>query len=449
MQVTETGSEKLRREFTVVVPKNDFENRVAEKLEEVGQTVSIPGFRPGKVPMSVLKMRFGKAARVEALQTTVQETAQRAMEERELRPAMDPVIDVVTDEDGADLEYKLTVDVLPDIPPLDFAAIELERMVVDLTDEKIEENLGGLAETRRTYACRPGRPAVAGDQLMMDYVGRIDGEAFEGSSAEGLELLLGRGQLFSEFDEQLVGMVAGDTREVKVSFSDDRFVDDLRGKEAVFEVKIVEVREPEPVPVDDSLAKSMGYESLAELRDAIRSNQEREYQRVSRGRLKQALFDRLSEIVDFEVPPGPVEKEFKTIWRDVEHAREHDALDVEDKEKSEEELRETYMNIARRRIRMGLLMADVVASENLTVSDDELRRQIAAQINALGARGGAEMMELYRTSPAMGETLRASLLEDKAVDYILELAQVTDRSVAENELSGEPDAPTDQEGAVA
>ena len=447
MQVTETGSEKLRREFTVVVPKDDFENRIAEKLREVGQTASIPGFRPGKVPASVLKMRFGKAARADALQTTVQETAQRAMDERELRPVTEPVIDFVTNEDGADLEYKLTVDVFPDIPPVDFAAIELERMVVDVTDEKIEENLGRLAETRRTYTFSAGRTAVEGDQLAMDYVGRIDGEPFEGSAAEGFELLLGRGQLFPEFDERLVGVAAGDTREVKVSFSGDRFAEDLRGKEAVFEVKIVEVREPDPVPVDDSLAESMGYENLIELRNALRSNQERSYQQVSRERLKQALFDKLSEIVDFEVPPGPLEREFETIWRNVERARERDALDAEDKEKSEEELRETYMNIARRRVRMGLLMADVVASENLSVSDDEVRRKMVAHVNALGTLGGAEMMELYRTNPLMGETVQASLLEEKAVDYILELARVTDRVVAENELSGEPDAPAEGAGA--
>ena len=255
MQVTETGSEKLRREFTVVVPKDDFESRVAERLREVGQAASIRGFRPGKIPMSVLKTRFGKAASAEAVETTVQETAQRAMDERELRPAMPPAVDIVTNEDGADLEYKLTVDVIPDIPPVDFSAIELERMVVEVTDERVEENLGMLAESRRTYSPSAGRAAAEGDLLVIDYDGRIDGEPFEGGSAEGFELLLGRGQLFSEFDERLVGLVAGDAREVGVSFAGDGFAEDLRGKEAVFEVKIVEVREPDPVLVDDSFAE--------------------------------------------------------------------------------------------------------------------------------------------------------------------------------------------------
>ena len=446
MQVTETGSEKLRREFTVVVPKDDFESRVAERLREVGQAASIRGFRPGKIPMSVLKTRFGKAARAEAVETTVQETAQRAMDERELRPAMPPAVDIVTNEDGADLEYKLTVDVIPDIPPVDFSAIELERMVVEVTDERVEENLGMLAESRRTYSPSAGRAAAEGDLLVIDYDGRIDGEPFEGGSAEGFELLLGRGQLFSEFDERLVGLVAGDAREVGVSFAGDGFAEDLRGKEAVFEVKIVEVREPDPVLVDDSFAEALGHESLAELREAIREDHERAHRRSSRKQLKVDLLDKLSELIDIDVPPGLLEQQFDAIWRDVEQAREAGKLDADDREKSEEELRETYMNIARRRVSTGLLLNEVVAREGLAVPDDELVREMGQHVNALGTRGGAEMLELYRRSPEVSETLRNMLLEEKAVDYVIELAQVTDRVVAEKELYGDPGESTERKG---
>ncbi len=440
MQVTETGSEKHRRVLNVVVPKDDFESRVAERLKEVGQAAPIPGFRPGKVPISVLKARFGKAARAETVETTVQETAQRAMDERELRPAMPPAIDIVTNEDGADLEYKLTVEVLPDIPSVDFGAIELERMVVEVTDERVEENLGILAASRRTYSPGAGRAAAEGDMVVIDYDGRIDGEPFEGGSAEGFELLLGRGQLFSEFDERLVGLVAGDAREVSVSFADDRFPENLRGKEAAFEVKVVEVREPDPVLVDDSLAESMGHESLAELRAAIRKDREREHLLDSRKRLKVDLFDKLSEMIDVDVPPGMLERQFDAIWRDVERAREAGTLDEEDREKSEEELRETYMNIARRRVSTGLLLNDVVDREGLAVSEDELTRGMFQHARALVATvgGSDEMLELYNRNPEVVEAIRNALLEEKAVDYVLELAQVTDRVVAEKELYGEP-----------
>ena len=443
MQVTETGGEKLRRELTVVVPKDDLESRVAERLREVGQAASIPGFRPGKVPMSVLRTRFGKAARAEAVETTVQETAQRAMDDRELRPAMPPAIDIVTNEDGADLEFKLTVEVLPDIPSVDFGAIELERMVVEITDERVEENLGLIAESRRTYSPRVGRAAAEGDMLVIDYEGRIDGEPFEGGSAEGFEFLLGRGQLFSEFDERLAGLVAGDAREVGVSFAGDRFAEGLRGKEAVFEVKIVEVREPDPVPVDDSFAESLGHESLAELREAIRKEHERTHQQSSRQRLKLELLDKLSEMIDIDVPPGLLEQEFDAIWRGVERAREAGELDAEDREKSEEELRETYVNIARRRVATALLLREVVSREGLAVSDEELARGMVRHANV---RGGSETLELYRRSPEAAATIRSMILEDKAVDYVLELAQVTDRVVAEKELYGEPGGSADRKG---
>ena len=283
--------------------------------------------------------------------------------------------------------------------------------------------------------------------LVIDYEGRIDGEPFEGGSAEGFELLLGRGQLFSEFDERLAGLVAGDAREVGVSFAGDRFAEDLRGKEAVFEVKIVEVREPDPVLVDDSFAESLGHENLAGLREAVRKDHERAHQRTSRQRLKLKLLDKLSEMIDIDVPPGLLEQQFDAAWRDVERAREAGELDADDREKSEEELRETYMNIARRRVTTGLLLNEIVSKEGLAVSDDELAREMIQHVNALGTGGGAEMMELYRRSPEAAEAIRNMLLEEKAVDYVLELAQVTDRVVAEKELYGEPDGSADRKGA--
>ena len=447
MQVTETSSEGLRREYSIVVPKEDIDGRMNARLIEVGGSISVPGFRPGKVPMPVLKQRYGQAVRGEILEQTIQDTIQRAMEEKDLRPAMEPKIDLVTFEDGVDLEYTLTVEVIPEIDPIDFGTIELERLSVEIPDDDVDQSISRLAEQQKTFAAEDGRAAASGDQVMMNFVGRIDGEAFDGGSADGMELELGSGRFIPGFEDQLIGAKAGEKKEVNVTFPDDYQAENLKSKAAAFDVEITEVRTPAAVEINDEFAKSMGAESLDALKTMVREQIGNEYTQVSRGRLKRDLLDRLSEQADFEVPPTMLDEEFDSIWKQLEEAKEKDQLDEDDKDKSDDELRERYREIAARRIRLGLLLSEIGRANSLTVSQDDLNRAMAEQARRFPGQE-AMIMKYYQENPQAMQELQAPIFEEKIIDYILELAKVTERKVTTEELLADPDgdAAADKKG---
>jgi trigger factor len=438
MQVTETSSEGLRREFSVVVPKEDIDGRMNTRLVEVGGTVSVPGFRPGKVPMPVLKQRYGQAVRGEILEQTIQDTIQRAMEEQEIRPAMEPKIDLVTFEEGVDLEYKLTVEVIPEIKPIDFGTIELERLSVEIPDEDVDQSITRLAEQQKTFAVEDGRAAASGDQIVMNFVGRIEGEAFDGGSADGMELELGSGRFIPGFEDQLIGAKAGDKKEVNVTFPDDYQAENLKSKSASFDVEVTEVRTTAAVEINEEFATSMGAENLDGLKTMVREQIGNEYTQVSRGRLKRDLLDQLSEQADFEVPPTMLEEEFDSIWKQLEEAKENDKLDEDDKGKSDDELRERYQEIAARRIRLGLLLSEIGRVNNLTVSQDDLNRAMAEQAQRFPGQE-AMVMQYYQENPQAMQELQAPIFEEKIIDYILELAKVTEKKVTTEELLADPD----------
>ena len=438
MQVTETSNEGLKREYTVVIPKEDIDGRMSERLTEVGTTVNVPGFRPGKVPLAILKKRFGDAVRGEILEKTIQDSIQNTMDEKDLRPAMEPKVDLVTFEDGTDLEYKLTVEVIPDIEPIDFGTIELERLIADVPDDDVQTSMERLAEQQKTYAKEEGRAAEEGDQLLMNFLGRIDGETFDGGAAEGMELVLGSGQFIPGFEEQLVGTKAGDKKMVNVGFPSDYGAENLAGKAAEFEVDVSEVRAPAKIEIDEEFAKSMGAEDLTALQSMVRDQIGSEYTQISRGRLKRELLDKLSDMADFEVPPGMLEDEFQNIWKQLEEAKEQDRLDEDDKGKSDEELEERYRGIAARRIRLGLLLSEIGRVNNLTVSQDDLNRAMAEQAQRFPGQE-AQVMQFYQENPQAMQELQAPIFEEKIVDYILELAKVTERTVSIEELLADPD----------
>ena len=447
MQVTETSNEGLRREFSIVVPKEDIDGRMNARLVEVGGTVSVPGFRPGKVPMPVLKQRYGQAVRGEILEQTIQDTIQRAMEEQELRPAMEPKIDLVTFEDGVDLEYKLTVEVIPEIAPIDFGTIELERLSVEIPDEDVDQSIERLAEQQKTFAVEEGRAAASGDQVVMNFVGKIDGEAFDGGSADGMELELGSGRFIPGFEDQLIGTKAGDKKEVNVTFPDDYQAENLKSKSAAFDVEITEVKTPAAVEINEEFATSMGAENLDGLKTMVREQIGNEYTQVSRGRLKRDLLDQLSEQADFDVPPTMLDEEFDSIWKQLEEAKENDKLDEDDKGKSDDELRERYREIAARRIRLGLLLSEIGRVNNLTVSQDDLNRAMAEQAQRFPGQE-AMVMQYYQENPQAMQELQAPIFEEKIIDYILELAKVTDKKVSTEELLADPEgeATADKKG---
>ena len=447
MQVTETSNEGLRREFSIVVPKEDIDGRMNARLVEVGGTVSVPGFRPGKVPMPVLKQRYGQAVRGEILEQTIQDTIQRAMEEQDLRPAMEPKIDLVTFEDGVDLEYKLTVEVIPEIAPIDFGTIELERLSVEIPDEDVDQSIERLAEQQKTFAVEEGRAAASGDQVVMNFVGKIDGEAFDGGSADGMELELGSGRFIPGFEDQLIGTKAGDKKEVNVTFPDDYQAENLKSKSAAFDVEITEVKTPAAVEINEEFATSMGAENLDGLKTMVREQIGNEYTQVSRGRLKRDLLDQLSEQADFDVPPTMLDEEFDSIWKQLEEAKENDKLDEDDKGKSDDELRERYREIAARRIRLGLLLSEIGRVNNLTVSQDDLNRAMAEQAQRFPGQE-AMVMQYYQENPQAMQEMQAPIFEEKIIDYILELAKVTDKKVSTEELLADPEgeATADKKG---
>ncbi|MCW5752961.1 MAG: trigger factor [Alphaproteobacteria bacterium] len=435
MQVTETSSEGLKREFRIVVGADDIERRLTSKLNELGQRVRLPGFRPGKVPPKLLRQQYGKAVMSEVLEEAVNAGAQKAVADNSLRPALQPRVEVTRFEDGADLEYTVAIEVLPDIVPGDFGAIQLEKLVVNVDDAQVEQALERLANQQKTFKVAPeGKAAASGDAVLIDFVGKKDGVAFEGGSAQDHQLELGSGAFIPGFEDQLVGAKAGEAREVKVTFPEAYGNTDLAGKEAVFEVTVKEVREAEPVAVDDELAKRYGFENLEGLRKAVREQIQQEHGQITRNRLKRSLLDALAGSHDFPVPAGMVDLEFEQIWKQAEQDPEMAAAPEEDKDKQKGE----YRAIAERRVRLGLLLSEVGRLNNIDVKPEEVTRAMMEQARRFPGQE-RQVMEYFQKTPEAMAQLRAPIYEDKVVDFILELAKVTERPVSAEELLRDPE----------
>jgi trigger factor len=438
MQVNETSAEGLKREFTVVVPSNDVEFTVIERLTEVGNSVSIPGFRPGKVPIALLKKRYGDAVKGEVLEKIVQDSWQQALTDKGLRPAMQPKVEIVTFEDGVDLEYKLEVELLPDIEPIEFSKMELDRRVVNVDDEEVNKALVRLAENRRVFEAVEGRAAEKGDQVVIDFTGKVDGEEFAGGSVNDFELEIGGAAFLPGFDDQIAGMKSGDTKTVKIDVADDHPNDQLQGKQVEFDVTAKEVREPQAAAVDDELAKSSGMENLDAMKAAVKEQLEREYSQLSRAHLKRELLDKLSDEQKFELPQGIVESEFDGIWKQVLDAKERDALDPDDIDKSEDELKASYREIAERRVRLGLLLTDVGRTNNISVTQDDVNRAIHTEASRFPGQE-ARVIEYFQKDPNALQELQAPIFEDKVVDFVIEMAKINEQEVSVEELMADPD----------
>lgn len=443
MQVTETNAEGLRREFRIVIPAGDFQAKFERRLQEVGRTVRLPGFRPGKVPLSLLKQRYGSSLMGEIVESTVSDSSSQVMNERGLRPAGEPKIEIVSFAEGKDLEYSMAVELIPDIVPMDFAKLELERLTVDVDEAEVDRALQRLAEQYRgTSPVAEPRPAEKGDILVIDFAGRIGGEPFPGGSATGHHVALGSGFSIPGFEEQLVGARVGDHIDVTVTFPADYPNEALAGKEAVFAVDVREHKVPDPVAVDEDLAKKLGAESLDALRQSVRRRIEADYGAISRARLKRQLLDVLAAEHSFVLPAAMVEAEFEAIWRQIEADREKGRLDPEDEGKSEEVLRQEYREIAERRVKLGLLLSEVGRLNNIQVTREELGEAV---VREAGRYPGQErkVLDFYQKNPQALAQLRAPLYEDKVVDFILEIAQPRERKVTPDELTAIPPAPSD------
>ena len=447
MQVTETAAEGLRREFKIVVPADTIEEQVDTRLKDVGRQVKIPGFRPGKVPLSLLRKRFASSLMGEVLEGLVNETSSQTLSERGLRPALSPKIEITQFDDGSDLEYTMAVELLPEIEQPDYGSIELERMTAEVDDATIDQRLERIAESQQQFKePEAPRPAADGDRVSIDFHGAVDGEERPELHAHDFPLVLGSGSFFDGFEDALIGADKGDTVAVSSALPESFHAEDLAGKTAEFKVEVKSIEEPQEVSIDEDLAKNLGFEDLDALRAAVREHVEKDFGSLTRMRLKRALLDRLADLFSFESPQGLIESEFENIWKQVEQNRERLATrreageDVNDPDldKPEEELRSDYQKLAERRVRLGLALAEIGHQNNITVSKDEMNQAMIAEASRYPSQQ-REYYEFLRGNPEVAERLRAPIYEDKVVDFILELVTVTDRTVPADELLRDPD----------
>ena len=437
MQVTETLSDGLKREFKVVISANDIKAKVDDRLSELGKTIRMPGFRPGKVPMPVLKKRYGSAVLGEILERAVSDASNQAMMERGLRPALQPKVDITSFAEGADLEYTLAVELLPEVKPMNFAELELERFKVAADEAEIAKALERMAGDYRETKKVEGRSAQKGDILVIDFVGSVEGKEFPGGSAKDHRLELGSNAFVAGFEDQLIGRTIGETADVKITFPKEYVNDQLAGKDGTFVVTIKEILEPEPINVDEGLSKKMGFDDLDTLKKAVRDQMEREYSRLARQRLKRALLDRLAETHDFPVPAGMVDIEFETIWKNLEAQRKQ-GDDPSLAGKSEDDLKREFRAIAERRVRLGLLLSEVGRLNNIQVTQEEVNRAMIEEARRFPGQE-RQVIEYFRKNPDATGQLRAPLFEDKVIDFILEMAKVADRPVSVEELMRDPE----------
>jgi trigger factor len=433
MQVNETLNEGLKRGYAITVTAEELEAKVNEKLAEAQPDVEMKGFRKGKVPLALLKKQFGPRVTGEAMQEAIDGAMAEHFEKSGDRPAMQPEVKM-TNEDwkqGDDVEVTMTYEALPEIPDVDMSGIKLEKMVVKADDAAVDEALGNLAETAQDFKARKkGSKAKDGDQVVMDFVGKVDGEPFEGGAAEDYPLVLGSNSFIPGFEEQLVGVKQGEEKAVTVSFPEDYQAEHLKGKEATFDCTIKEVKEPVAAEIDDELAKKFGAEDLAALKTQIGERLEAEYAGASRAVMKRALLDALDKLVDFDLPPSLVEAEAGQIAHQLWH-EEHPEVQGHNHDKIE--TTEEHRKLAIRRVRLGLLLAEIGQKAEVQVSDAEMTQAIMSQARQYPGQE-RQFFEYVQNNPQMQQQLRAPIFEDKVIDHIVEQAEVTEKEISKDDL---------------
>jgi trigger factor len=465
MQVTETFSDGLKRAYTVVVPAAEIESRRMARLTALGRDLRLPGFRPGKVPLPLVRQRYGTAVSAEVLDQSINDATQKVVADRQLRPAMQPKVDLVSpgaDEAVAatatDIEIKVELELLPEIEIPDLKSLTLTRPKAEVAPEAIDRALAEIAKrNRELIEVTEDRGAVEGDVVTVDYEGKVDDVAFPGGTGTGMDVEIGGSGFIPGFAEQMVGIRPGEERVLNVTFPEAYGEKTLAGKAAVFTVTARRLRQTQPPTFDDGFAVHLGFENIADLRDAVRQQLQREYDNLARLKVKRELLDALAERASFATPDGMVDAEFGQIWQRVMADRGAGQGDAEDAGKDDSVLQAEYRGIAQRRVRLGLLLAEIGRAAGVTVQPDEMAR--AARAEAARYPGQeAQVMKFFRENQQAMETLRGPIYEDKVVDYVLELAQVTDLLVSAEELAKAPDeaaganaaeAPADQEAIAA
>ena len=449
MNVIETNAEGLRRELKVVVGADELEQRVSSRLDELKGKARIKGFRPGHVPKEHLRKVYGRSVMAEVVQQAVAETSREALSQREERPAFQPKVALPEDEaeinqifaGTGDLAYTLSFEVLPTVELMDLGTIKLERPVAPVTDEDIDEAIKRILATNQNYKPKDGAAKKA-DRVTIDFVGKLDGEAFEGGTTEDAPIVLGSGGFIPGFEDGLIGAKAGDERNIEATFPEDYPEAKLAGKTVQFEVRVKEVAAPETPTLDDAFAKSLGAESVADMRETIKARIEQDRAMASRMKVKRGLLDALNEGHTFELPPTLVDNEFQAIWDQVTKDLEKSKKSFADEGTTEEKAKEDYRDIAARRVRLGLLLSEIGSRNTITVSDEEVNKSLIERIRQFPGQE-RQVYDFYRNNPEMLAELRAPIYEDKVVDYVLELAKVTEKPVSLEELYADPDGEHD------
>jgi trigger factor len=430
MEVTELPAEGLKRQFKIVVPAGDLSAKVDERLAEMARTAQMPGFRAGKVPVGLLKKQYGQALFGEAVEQAVNSSTAKAIEDRGLKPAMQPRVDLKQLEEGKDVEFEVAIEVLPEIGKLDFSDVALERLKATVPDKDVDEAIDRIAKANREQKpVDPPRPAQKGDAIKLDFVGSVDGKEFPGGAAQDYTLEIGSGSFIPGFEDQLIGAEVGKEVDVKVTFPAEYGAPELAGKDAVFKCTIKEILEFVDKPADDELAKKNNFENLEAMRKAVADRIGQDYARISRSMIKRQLLDKLADAHKFAVPEGLVESEFNAIWQRIEEAKKN-GQKLED---DEEKMRKEYRDIAERRVRLGLLLADVGRSNSIDVTPEELNQAVMREAMRYPGQE-RQVLEFYGKNAELKEQLRAPIFEEKTVDFILELAKVAEKPVTPEEL---------------
>ena len=442
MQISETLSQELHKQFTVTIPATELEGRVNARLEEMKPRVNLKGFRPGKAPVSFLKKQFGKSIMGEVVEAAVNEGSQKAISDNKLKPALQPRVEPVGSvedvvEGKADLTFKVIVDLMPDFEATDVSKLTVERLTADISDADIGEALDRLAKNARSYATKDGA-AAKDDVVVIDYEGSIDDTPFAGGKGEDFNLTLGSGTFIPGFEDGLIGVRAGETRDVKVTFPTEYHAPEMAGKEAVFKVTVKEVKAPEETRIDDELAKKLGLDNLATLKERVREQLADDYKAASRMHLKRRVLDALDDAHNFPLPPAMVEHEFANIWTQVEEELKREGKTAADEGKTEDELKAEYRKIADRRVRLGLVLGKLGEQNGITVAGDEVQRAIMARARQFPGQE-QQVFQFYAQNQQAQAEIRAPLFEDKVVDFIAELATVNDRKVDKETLFADPE----------
>ncbi len=447
MQVTETLAEGLKHEFKISVPASDLDAKADAKLVDLKDKVKLNGFRPGKVPVSHLKKVYGRSVMAETIDQTIRDTNTQIFTDRGFRLATEPKITMPTEQKEveellagkSDLTYTVAIEVVPTIQLADFKSFTVEKPVVDVSDADVDDAIKRIADQNKPYAPKAdGAKAETGDRVTISFKGSINGELFDGGTGEGIPVVIGTGQFIPGFEEQLVGMAVGETRTLKVSFPKNYASEKLAGQPAEFETTATLIEAPGETKIDDEFAKTLGLESLDKLKEAARERLVAEFAGATRQRVKRALLDRLDDSHKFEAPPSLIEEEFNLMWNSIKAEMESSGKTFADENTTEDAAKEEYQKIADRRVRLGLVLSEIGEKNKITVTDDEVGRAVIERARSMPGRE-KEVWDYYRNNANALAQLRAPIYEDKVVDFILELATVTEKKVSREDLFKEED----------